>query len=263
MISKRSCCSLFLFTVFFAASGLAQESVVSDPLQEEALPVVAPAGEAPKTTQQRLDELDAAYKSERAVLTAEVLNSFSAEVEIYDGRAYKAAGKKFPWQLKCTDADYRTFHGCLELRFFDPSARVYFDTGSDDEGEVDLFNDGKLNISVDLVSIYVPWRLGKSSFYDKWSWGPVIGAGLGAPAKDSEDGSVEASGAPVVLFSLGGMMQYRLESGPSFSFEAGYSRGFTSDESVDDSDDSASYVGIRINVPIGEKDSPKTSKDGT
>lgn len=239
----------------------------------------APASEAPtpptpdqarsndhEKKQKELDELEKKFISKRKEITDDVLQSFSAEIDIYDGRAYKKKDpttKKdipFPAALKCTSVDYRTIHGCLQLRFFDPSARIYFDTGNDDPNEIDIFHDGNLNLTVDLASIYFPWRLGRSEYFDDWSWGPVLGAGIGAAAKDSEDGSMEASDAPIVLFSGGLMLEYRLQGGPSFAFEGGYSRGYTTDESVDDSDDSALYVGLRINVPLGQKKSPSAKK---
>ena len=119
-------------------------------------------------------------------------------------RVHKRKDYKFPSHLKCTSVDFRTFRGCIEPRFFDPSARVFFDSGSDDDDEIDIFDDGSLNLTVQLASLYFPQRFGISEAYDNWSWGPVIGAGLGQPAKDSEDGSEDASGAPVVLGSAGG-----------------------------------------------------------
>lgn len=212
--------------------------------------------------QRELQDLEEQFAVARKAISDEVLKSFEEEIEVYDGRAYKKAGRNFPWELKCSSVDYRTVHGCLELRFFDPSARVYFDTGNDDENELDIFNNGNLNLTVDLASIYLPWRLGKSEFFDDWSWGPVVGAGIGASARDSEDGTIEASDAPVVLLSAGGLLEHKRESGVSFGFEAGYSIGFSSDESLGDTDDSALYVGLRINVPLGERQEPKKKKTG-
>lgn len=222
------------------------------------------AAEEAKQRKARLKEMENAFGISRAPTTQDIVESYGDKIDLYNGRAYKkTVGKgevkpKFPWQLKCTTADFRTFHGCLELRFFDPSARVYFDTGTDDPNEVDVFRDGNLNVTVDLVSIYLPWRLGRAEFYDRWSWGPVVGAGIGAAAEDPESGTTNASSAPVVLLSAGGMIEYKLESGTSFAFETGYSIGFSSDESLGDINDSAVFVGIRINVPIGDKTPPKS-----
>ncbi len=168
---------------------------------------------------------------------------------------------KFPWRLKCSPCDYRTFHLCIQARFFDPSARVYFDTGNDDTGEVDLFNNGGLSPTIDFAAVYVPWRFGRSSYYDSWSWGPLVGVGMSAAAEDSEDGTQQASNAPVVLFSAGLMLEYKFASGPSFGFELGWATGFSSDESFGDADDSATYVGLKINIPISSTKDPTAAPE--
>lgn len=155
----------------------------------------------------------------------------------------------FPSRLKCTSFDYRTFHLCIRPRFFEPSARVYFDTGEDDEGEVDIFDDGGLTPTIDFAALYVPWRLGQAEYFDSWSWGPLVAVGIGSSADDSEDGTVEASDVPVVMFSYGFVLEYELEGGTSFAFEIGRATGFSPDESLSDGDDSATYVGLKINVP--------------
>ncbi len=251
------------FSLLFAITARAQDDATlsadeQEQLLEQKKDEVEDTKEVLAKKQKELDDLQKTFAATRTPTTKEILESFSSEIESYNGRAYKLKdGTPFPAQLKCTSVDYRMFHGCLELRFFDPSARVYFDTGSDDVNEIDLFNDGNLNVTVDLVSIYFPWRLGKAEFYDSWSWGPVFGAGISAAAKDSDDGSAKASGAPVVLISVGAMLEYKLKAGPSFSFEVGRSTGFSSDESLGDIDDSALFVGLRINVPIGDKKAPK------
>lgn len=43
------------------------------------------------------------------------------------------------------------------IRVFSPSARIYFDTGSDDKDEIDIFNDGKISPSINLAEIYFPY----------------------------------------------------------------------------------------------------------
>ncbi|MFQ5596460.1 MAG: hypothetical protein ACE5GK_00260 [Nitrospiria bacterium] len=155
---------------------------------------------------------------------------------------------------KCTKIDFRVLHGCLEARFFDPSARVYFDTGTDGANEIDIFNNGGLNATIDFVSIYIPWRLGRGRYYDVWSWGPLFGAGISAAPQDSEDGTQKASDSPVVLFSTGLMLEYKFEDGPSFGFEVGYALGFSSDESLSNNNDNAAYVGLKINIPTSQRE---------
>ena len=222
------------------ATGITQSDGVSD--QDAALAV----------EELSVGDLEQALANKRRQVTQDELARFRDVIEIEGERAYKKPGQTFPWQLKCTSSDFRTIHGCLELRFFDPSARVYFDSGADEPDEVDIFNDGNLNVTVELASLYWPWRLGRGEYYDSWSFGPVVGAGLGTSGDDSEDGS-QTSDAPVVVFSVGAMIEYKLESGASFAFELGRSTGFSSDESFGDIDDSATYVGIRIDVPLGRK----------
>ena len=156
---------------------------------------------------------------------------------------------------KCTEKDPRVFHGCLQLRLFDAGTRVYFDSGTDDPGEVDIFNNGGLVPSLEVGSVYFPWRLGRADFYDSWAWGPQIGVGLSSPAQNSEDGSAQASNSPVVMFSAGLLFEHKLGDDPrtknegSLGFEIGRAVGFSSDESLDDIDDSAWYFGLRIDIP--------------
>lgn len=181
-------------------------------------------------------------------------NSKKVAFEENDERMYSSKDGEFPWLAKCSKFDYRTIHGCLEARFFDPSARVYFDSGTDDPNEIDIFNDGGLSATIDFASIYLPWRFGRSKFYDSWSWGPMVGLGISSPAKDSKDGTSDASDSPVVLASLGLLIEYKLnDEGAAFGVEMGKAIGFSSDESFGDNNDSATYVGLKISIPTGGK----------
>lgn len=194
----------------------------------------------------KLDEFFAAKEIDE---TSHIIDRFGDRV--YKIRDRVTGENDFPPELKCSKYDLRTFHGCVEARFFSPSTRVYFDTGRDSEGEIDIFNDGNLNVTLDFINLYFPFRLGRGTYYDKWSWGPILGAGIGAPASssDSKDGESSASGAPVVLFSVGGLVEYQIsDKGSSFAFEAGYSQGYTADESFIDNDDGALYVGLKITI---------------
>ncbi len=198
------------------------------------------------------------------------LEPFKDQVEFYGNRAYKKPdliekidGEEktttypFPWQLKCSSADYRILHFCIEPRFLDPSARIYFDTGKDEDDEIDIFNDGNLNFSLNFVSLYIPLRFGRGEFYDNWSWGPMAGIGIGSTASDSEDDNEKSSGAPIVLLSYGFMTEYKIgDTGASFGVEAGRAIGISTDESFGDRRDSATFVGLKINIPFGEKKEP-------
>jgi hypothetical protein len=154
----------------------------------------------------------------------------------------------FPSKLKCSKFDFRTFHGCLKVSYFQPSARIYIDRGEDDENEIDIFDNGALNLSLDFVSIHLPWRFGRSEYYDAWNWGPFIGAGIGQPPQDSADGTREASSAPVALISFGLLFEYKIDKA-SFGFEIGSITGFSADEGLSDTTDSASFMGIKLNIP--------------
>ena len=157
----------------------------------------------------------------------------------------------FPWQLKCSKFDFRPWHGCISVSYFQPSTRVYLDSGKDDVDEIDIFNDGSMNLALDFVTVHIPWRFGRSRYFDAWTLGPFVGAGIGQPPKDSADGTVDASNAPVALFSAGLLFQYKLDSA-SFGLELGGIRGYSSDENFADTTDSAAFLGIKISIPTSK-----------
>ncbi len=134
-----------------------------------------------------------------------------------------------------------------EFRFFQPKLRVYFDTGEDDENEVDLFNDGTLSPTINLLEVYWPFKFNEHIGHDKWRWGPSLGGGISAPAGDSEDNTKQASDAPVVLLTAGLLVKFPFSEGEksrSVDFEAGYAMGFSTDEEFDNINDGAVYVGV-------------------
>ncbi|PCJ18125.1 MAG: hypothetical protein COB04_07635 [Gammaproteobacteria bacterium] len=147
-----------------------------------------------------------------------------------------------PSSRQCLATDVRVFHNCFEARFLKPGARVYFDTGADSKDEIDIFENGEFNPTVDVASIYLPWRFGTSSYFDPWSWGPLLGVGISTQTKESL--------APVVLASYGLLVEYTIGvKGASFGLELGRAIGFSSDESFEDNTDSATYVGLKITIP--------------
>lgn len=147
-------------------------------------------------------------------------------------------------------------HG-LKKRLFKPSGRIFFDTGSDDDGEVDIFKDGSLTASISLVELYWPYSHIAADELDAdktgWNWrlGPTLGMGITGAADDSDDGSEEASGAPVVLFTAGALLEFPIVEGSRsiVGLEGGYAKGFSADEGLDDNDDGAWYVGLTIDIP--------------
>lgn len=199
------------------------------------------------------------------------------------------------------------------LRFFEPKIRVYVDTGTDDEGEVDIFDDGALTATVNLAELrwYWSWERAaygrkagedKYRFYaiedgkadlwsgdghpprekareiSRWSVGLALGAGIGSPANNSEDGMEQASSAPVLLATIGPFVEFDLRDAwgewfgdtednrfaamkqeaagvpealkPKFIAEAGWVFGYSTDEDLSDNDDSALYFGMGFHIPF-------------
>lgn len=141
------------------------------------------------------------------------------------------------------------FKWCPRINLFDPSARIYFDTGSDDTDEVDIFDDGSLNATIDFASIYFPFELFESA--QEFTFGPNIGIGISGPAQDAEDGSMQASSAPVFLTTVGLSFNYEIgDTENVLSFEVGKAFGYSTDESFGDNKDSANYVGFKLKFDL-------------
>jgi len=157
------------------------------------------------------------------------------------------------------------------IRIFEPKARVYFDTGWEAADKLDLFNDGSLAPSINFLELYWarPWADGLG--HPDWRWGPNVGVGISSPADDSTDGTVQASGAPVLMLSYGLLMEFPLTTrqidalredpaygpaaahrlrrlAPKAGVEFGYAVGVSSDETLDFSADGAIYVGVTLHV---------------
>lgn len=138
---------------------------------------------------------------------------------------------------------------CFKISWLKPSTRVYFDTGTDDEDEIDLFVDGSINVTLEVLSI--AWHK-KFLGSDNYSWGPILSAGLSTPAKSPSSSAAmpgaadlpSASSAPVFMASFG----FELQGVNQNVFaEVGYSQGWTADESFGDTSDGAIYVGVKFN----------------
>ncbi|HDY8128680.1 TPA: hypothetical protein RQL08_000402 [Vibrio vulnificus] len=169
----------------------------------------------------------------------------NGEVSVSDGyRLSQAVASEW----KCSLVDFRIIHGCFELRFFDPSTRVYFEREKDKAGKADLFKDGGLDVSLDFISMYFPWRFGAGHFYDRYSWGPMISAGISSSSSDTGDGA-----GAMGLVSTGMMLEYKTESKTSLAFEVGHAWGFSANEEFSSITDKAWFMGIKINVPLAER----------
>lgn len=158
-------------------------------------------------------------------------------------------------QIECEPRELSSFFSitrwCPQVSLFDPSARIYFDTGEDDEGEVDIFDDGSLSATIDFASLYFPFELFDT--IEEFTFGPSFGVGISGPAQDSKDGSQQASSAPVFLMTGG--LAFRVDIGDddddnSISFEFGRAIGFSADESFGDNNDSATYVGFKLEIDL-------------
>lgn len=195
--------------------------------------------------------------------------------------------------------------------YFTPSARVYFDTGSDEDDEVDVYKDGALTAAIDFVGISKPFLIKKATpvadaelelerariertrvegtgeravrdaddevkrserqldearvversadrkrnqgtrLEGDWVFGVRGAVGMTSPAEDSEDGSQESSGAPVVFVS-GSLYLDLYKAGKTVSddegvgvrLEVGMMYGMSADESLRNADDTAVFVGM-------------------
>ncbi|MGC6582673.1 MAG: hypothetical protein ACON4K_10185 [Akkermansiaceae bacterium] len=140
--------------------------------------------------------------------------------------------------------------GGPDFRLFKPSLKVFFDTGSDDKGKIDIFSDGSLNASLDLVNfIYrndTGLKFANAPEDAKLWWGPSLGLGITSPANDSADNIAQASDAPVLLLSAGLFVEYDFSESTSFLLESGYALGITSDESFGEKTDGAIFVGLSL-----------------
>lgn len=145
------------------------------------------------------------------------------------------------------------------LRIFEPKARVYFDTGWEAPDKLDIFHDGSLAPAINFFELF--WQNSWGDYgQPDWRWGPCIGLGISSQAGDSEDGSLTASGAPVLMLSAGLQLEFPLASQrsrfakfdrgllPTAGVEFGYALGVSSDESLDYSADGAIFVGVSLHV---------------
>jgi len=157
------------------------------------------------------------------------------------------------------------------FRVFEPKARVYFDTGWEAPDKLNLFHDGSLVPSINFLELFWRRRWPHSIGHRDWRWGPSFGVGISSQAGDSSDGTLKASGAPVLLLSSGLQTEFPLSTwqlaqfrrsgycnpdverelraaAPTAGIEFGYALGVSSDESLDYSADGAIYVGVSLHV---------------
>ena len=159
----------------------------------------------------------------------------------------------------------------MYTRYFTPKARVFIDSGRDDDNEVDVFDNGNLNLAISMLELYFAFGnledpdtmtetqqglekvleeiSGKNGWrkVSHWRFGPVFGVGIGSPPEDGEGEGAEKSSAPIVLATLGGLLEFpiteknkRIVAG----IEGGFAYGYSADENIEDKSDAAWYVGL-------------------
>ncbi|MEZ6089678.1 MAG: hypothetical protein R3C05_16930 [Pirellulaceae bacterium] len=161
-----------------------------------------------------------------------------------------------------------------QVRFLQPKARVFFDLKRDNDAQFDLFRNGSILASLDVLEIYKPLKFvtewfddenGKSkSLYDLgWRFGATLGLGITTALAN---GGGDSGGAPIGVASLGlryefpigpeppmvldqGGRPIRLDQRTRVGFEAGLQAGTSTDEQIRDRFDAGFYVGMLVNTP--------------
>lgn len=209
-------------------------------------------------------------QSEQVGNQPQISQSWLDKVTVDGDRLSKKSPYDFPYQVKCSEHDKRIITLCIKSEFFKPKISAYYDRGKDKPGKIDLFQNGSATVSVDLVSIYLPWRFGYSEHFDNWYWGPTVGLGIGtssaqAKTKTQEDNAANddaptssMDSSPVALFSVGFRTSYAPSGAQGFSFsvEAGGVRGYSTNEELDNKTDKAAYLGFSINIPTSSGKAP-------
>ncbi len=159
-----------------------------------------------------------------------------------------------------------------EVRFFQPKARVFMDLKRANDGEFDLFSNGAVLASLDVVELYLPMPLisdrfaramGKPSRLSQIGWrvGATVGVGI-TTALTNADGT--AGSAPISTMSTGIRYDFplgrpsrevietgdlRLDQRTRVGIETGLQGGISSNEALGDSTDLGWYFGILVNTP--------------
>lgn len=160
-----------------------------------------------------------------------------------------------------------------EVRFFQPKARVFMDLKSDNDSEFDLFADGAILASLDVIELHFPMPLiserfgellGTPSQLSKLGWrvGGTVGLGIATALNNgTENGS-----APVTTLSSGIRYEFplgrpsrevletgdlRLDQRTRVGIELGIQGGVSTRESLSDKTDVGMYFGFQVDTPWG------------
>ncbi len=161
-----------------------------------------------------------------------------------------------------------------EVRFFQPKARVFMDLKRRNDGEFDLFSDGAILASLDVIELYFPMPLISERFAEVfgrpgrlaslgWRVGGTLGMGITTALNN---GTAENGSAPVSTLSTGIRYEFplgrpspellergdsRLDQRTRVGMEFGMQGGISTLESLTDSSDLGLYFGILVNTPWG------------
>ena len=161
-----------------------------------------------------------------------------------------------------------------EVRFFQPKARVFMDLKQSNDGEFDLFNDGAILASLDVIELYFPMPLISERFAEVfgkpgrlsplgWRVGGTLGLGITTALNN---GTSDNGGAPVSTLSSGIRYEFplgrpsrelvetgdsRLDQRTRVGMEFGLQGGISTRESLLDSTDVGLYFGVLVNTPWG------------
>jgi hypothetical protein len=158
-----------------------------------------------------------------------------------------------------------------EVRFFQPKARIYSDLKRSNDTEFDMFDDGALLASLDVVEFYFPMPLITERFARVmgrpsqlrglgWRLGGTVGLGITTAVSSNDN----ASNAPISTLSAGIRYDFplghpsaevlatrdcRLDDRTRVGIEGGVQGGVSTDEDLEDSTDLGVYLGILVNTP--------------
>ncbi|QDV70392.1 hypothetical protein Poly24_41140 [Rosistilla carotiformis] len=161
-----------------------------------------------------------------------------------------------------------------QVRFLQPKARVFFDLKRDNDSEFDLFRNGSILASLDVLEIYKPLKLVTDFFADEhskkvslhdlgWRFGATLGLGITTALSN---GGTDGGGAPIGVGSIGFRYEFpigpeppavldqngrpiRLDQRTRVGFEAGLQAGTSTDETIADRFDVGLYIGMMVNTP--------------
>lgn len=137
----------------------------------------------------------------------------------------------------------------VDLTFIQPGSFIFYDRGTDDEGEVDLYKDGKLAIAVQLAGADFGWSPPSRKIRFGVNGGVgVSSASTGSTSQDGEGGSRSGS---VLMMSGSGFIQFK----NLFRYEVGFMRGISALEGLSGTQrsDTALFFGVTLKTTLGEE----------